>query len=131
MLKKQLKKQIDMANQIEQLEQQLRRLEDHSRLVQTAAVDRRPRQPRNETWWEHVVGIYGDEGVLFERTGVDRAVFLDSLALVRDVHRDTRGKRSIINTNKERLFYLVAFMSSGVRVLEVLVANFLKSRGTS
>ena len=118
-----------MASQMDRLEEQLRRVDEHSQSVVNAAVDNVPQRPQNEMWWRHVVGIYGDEGVLFQRTGVDHGVFLDSLALVRDVHWEPRGRRSVINTNRERLFFLMVFLASGVRVLEVLVANFLKNRG--
>ena len=98
-----------MANSVDRLEEQLRRVEDHSRFVVNAAIDNVPRGQQNEIWWQHIVGLSVDEGVLFQRMGVDRGVFLDSLALVRDVHGDPLGKRSVISTNRERLFFLMVF----------------------
>ena len=50
-----------MANLVYRLEEQLRRVEDHSRFVVNAAIDNVPRGQQNEIWWQHIVGLDGDE----------------------------------------------------------------------
>ena len=80
-------------------------------------------------WWQHIVGLYGDECTLFQMVGIDRGVFLDALAIVRNFHWETRGRQSVIQSTRERLFFLMVFLSRGVQVLEVLVMRFLKTRG--
>ena len=121
--------QKHMANQVDLLEEQLRRVEGRSLMIVDAATNRAEEGAPAETWWAHIVQLYGDEDTLFRRTLIDRAVFLDGLALVRDVPWAGRGRQSIIRTNREKLFFLMVFLSCGVRVLEVLVARFLRTRG--
>ena len=118
-----------MANQMDALEEQLRRVEEGTQLIVDAANNRPRRRRQNEMWWQHIVGLYGDEETLFQRIDIQREVFLDSLAFVRNVHWEARGSQSVIHSTRERRFFLMMFLSRGVQVLEVLVMRFLKTRG--
>ena len=82
----------------------------------------------NEVSWEHVVSFYGDEELLFHHVKISRHVFLDCLALVRDVTLERRGRQGAIRSNRERLFFLMTFLSRGISVLEVLVVRFIRTR---
>ena len=76
----------------------------------------------------HVVAIHDNEDTLFQKVGVDADVFLDCLALVRDVVWETRGRRSVIRSNHERIFFLMAFLSRGVGVLGILAVPYIKTK---
>ena len=93
-----------MANQVDVLEEQLRRVEDRAHLIVEAADNQQQRRPQNEMWWQHIMGLYGDEDTLFQSVGIEHAVFLDSLALVRNVRWDARGRRGVIRSTRESLF---------------------------
>ena len=118
-----------MANQVDVLEHQLQRVENRTRLIVEAANNQPQRMRQHEMWWQHIIGLYGDEETPFQRVGIQRAVFLDSLALVHNVHWDARGRRGVIQSTRERLFFLMVFLSMGIPILEVLVMRFLKTRG--
>ena len=82
----------------------------------------------NEQWWPSLIADYGSETALFARVGIDRAVFEEVLPFVRDVVGETRGRRSCIRTNREKLLFLMIFMAKGVEVLESMTRKFIKTR---
>ena len=45
-----------------------------------------------------------------------------------NVALNTRGRKGAIRTHREKLFFLMVFMSKGVEVLEVLVTRFMRTR---
>ena len=65
---------------------------------------------------------------MFERLKINGDVFDDALALVSEVATLTRGRRGTIRSNREKLFFLMVFLSRGVEVLEVLVTQNIKTR---
>ena len=91
-----------MANQVDVLEEQLRRVEDREHLIVEAADNQQQRRPQNEMWWQHIIGLHGDKDTLFRSVGIERAVFLDSLTLVHNVHWDACGRRGVIRSTRER-----------------------------
>ena len=117
-----------MANRIDILEERLRHVEARTqRILQAAATPVPPPEP-HETWWAHVVAFYGNEDLLFQRVNIDKQAFLDLLALVQEVPWERRGRQGVIRTNRERLFFVMTFLSMGIRVLEALVARFIRTR---
>ena len=117
-----------MANRVGFLEEMLRRVDERTQMiVDAAALPVPPPQPQ-ERWWTHVIAFYGNEDVLFNRVKVDKEVFLDCLTLVNDVVWERRGRLGVISSNRERLFFLMTFMSRGIRVIEVLMSRFIRSR---
>ena len=57
-------------------EEQRRRTAGHTRFDTNAAIDNVQRAPQNDIWWQHIVGLYRDEGVLFQRTGVSQWIIV-------------------------------------------------------
>ena len=93
------------------------------------AAQRNPQLPRDEErWWRHLIDIFGTEETMFETTNVPRRVFNEALALISDVPLETRGRRSAIRTNRERLLFLLIYLAKGVKLLESLVVKFIKKR---
>ena len=117
-----------MANRVNALEERLQRVDQMTqRIIDAAFLPVRQPVPR-EVWWEHVVSFYGDEDALFDQVRISKPVFLDCLALVRDVAWERRGRQGAIRSNRERLFFLMTFLSRGISVVEVLVARFIRTR---
>ena len=73
-------------------------------MIVEAADNQQQRRPHNEMWWQHIIGLHGDENTLFQSVGIERAVFLGGLALVRNVRWDARGRRGVIRSTRESLF---------------------------
>ena len=120
--------ELHMANQENLLDQRLTQVEDRAQRIRAAAQEPVERARDNEQWWAHMVNYFGSEAVMFERCCIDRRVFDEVYALVRDTPGQGRGRRSVIQTNREKLLFLLIFLSRGVGVLEVLVAPFIKNR---
>ena len=117
-----------MANTRERLEMRLQRADARVERIVEAGANPRPRRVPEERWWNHLVTLFNDENTLFERIGIDRGVFLDCLAFVRDVAWETRGRQSVVRTNREKLFFLMTFLARGIDVLEIIVAPFIRTR---
>ena len=64
--------------------------------------------------------------LLEERLRVYRDVFEDAFAFVSEVVPSVRGRRGWIRSNREKLLFLLIFMSQGVEVLELLVTQKMK-----
>ena len=117
-----------MANRGRTLDARLQRLQDRRASIRLAATQR-PQLPREEEkWWPALVEQFGSEEAVFERNYLDRRVFDEALALVSDIQLESRGRRSAIQTPRERLLFLFIYMACGVDVLERLVARFIKKR---
>ena len=71
---------------------------------------------------------FGSEDAMFTELKVNRNVFNDALALVENVAQETRGRRSGIKSNREKLLFILIFMSQGVRVAELHVKRWIKTR---
>ena len=63
--------QKHMANQVDLLEEQLRRVEGRSWKIVDAATNRTDEGSPAETWRTRIVQLYGDEDTLFRRTLID------------------------------------------------------------
>ena len=120
--------QTHMANRVTLLEERLQRVDERSRRIMESATEIVPDTNPQEIWWPYVVSFYQDERVLFERVRIDPEVFYDSLAIVRDVTWEMRGRQSAIRPNREKLFFLMTFMSRGISTLEVLASRHIKTR---
>ena len=118
-----------MANQ-GRLRERLRENERRMRAIEEAAA--RPVDPPRgpEEWWPELVREFGSEDAMFTELRVNKNVFNDALALVENVPQETRGRRSGIKSNHEKLLFLLIFMSQGVRVVELLVKRWIKTRST-
>ena len=102
-----------MANRVNLLEERLERVDQMTqRIIDAAFLPVRQPVPR-EVWWEHVVSFYGDEDALFDQVRISKPVFLDCLALVRDVAWERRGRQGAIRSNRERLFFMMKFLLMG------------------
>ena len=81
-----------------------------------------------EVWWPSIVQFFGSEDTMFIRLGIDRVLFEEALALVRDVAAPRGGRRARIRTNREKLLCLMVFLSKGIDTLEVLIAPVIRTR---
>ena len=117
-----------MTNQTITLEQRLARVEEHNMAVLAAGQQEVQLPHENEQWWPSLIAEYGSEDALFNKVGIDRAVFEDVLSFVQDVAGERRGRRSGIGSNREKLLFLMTFMAKGVYALESMVMRFIKSR---
>ena len=66
---------------------------------------------------------FGSEDAMFPELKVNRNVFNDALALVENVAQETRGRRSGIKSNYEKILFLLIYMLQGIRVVELLVKS--------
>ena len=117
-----------MANRARLLDEHLNRVDERTRSIIEASTQQVVRQNRGEEWWPALVGLFGTEEAMFERLKINRDVFDDALALVSEVATLTRGRRGTIRSNREKLFFLMVFLSRGIEVLEVLVTQNIKTR---
>ena len=81
-----------------------------------------------EEWWPELLEEFGSEDAMFTELKANRNVFNDALALVENVAQETRGRRSGIKSNREKLLFHLIYMSQGVRVVELLVKKWIKTR---
>ena len=70
-----------------------------------------------------MVQEYGGEEEMFEALKVNRVLFDEALVLVENAVQDRRGRRSGIKSNREKLLFLIIYLSQGLRVVELLVAK--------
>ena len=117
-----------MANQMNELDERLALLDAEAHAILTAATQTVQLPVETEQWWPYLVELFGDENSIFTRLRIDRGVFEEALALVVNVSGERRGRRSVIRSNRERLLFLMIFMSKGVEVLEQLVTRFFRTR---
>ena len=112
---------------MQRLEERLERLDEQTREIEAAS-----QQPvacdQDEVWWPQLIEFFGGEDAMFVKLRINRSVFDDALVLVQDVALETRGRRGSIRSNREKLFFLVVFLSRGVEVLEVLVTAQIRTR---
>ena len=82
-----------MANPLDTIENRLDQVDAHVQRVLHAAtqVVRRPQE--TEVWWPHLVGLYGSPNAIFVGLRIDRGLFVDALALVRDIHANGVERR--------------------------------------
>ena len=116
------------TNMTSLLDQRLEVLESRSQAIIEAASQTIELPFQNEILWPDLLAQYGTENAIFERLGIDKALFIEVYALVKDVAGETRGRRSKIRTNREKLLFLMIYMSKGVGVLETLVHKLYKTR---
>ena len=90
--------ELHMANQENLLDQRLAQVEDRAQRIPAAAQEPVERARDNEQWWAHMVNYFGSEAVMFERCCIDRRVFDEVYALVRDSPGPARGRRGVIQT---------------------------------
>ena len=116
-----------MANRA-RLQERLRENETRRRAIQEAAT--RPVVPPrgHEEWWPYLSQEFGGEDAMFEELKVNRLIFNDALALVENVPQERRGRKSGIKSNREKLLFLLIYLSQGVRVVELLVTRWIKTR---
>ena len=119
-----------MANRVHLLEERLRRVETWTWGILEAAAQHVELQATTEVWWPHLVAFFGTETALFETVGIYRDVFDDALALTAETAQERHGKLGVLRTNREKLLFFMIFMRKGNDVLELLVVDFIKTRGT-
>ena len=117
-----------MANPPTTLEERLAALDTDAEEILAAATQNVELPTDEEQWWPLLIQEFGSVDGIFARLGLDKRVFDESLALVSDVVGERRGRRGAIRTNREKLLFLMIYMSKGVEVLELLVSRFIKTR---
>ena len=117
-----------MAATTRVLERRLQLVEDR-RLRVLEASQRTPQPPQQqELWWPSMLLLFGSEQEIFVRNGIDKRVFDEALSAVIEVPLKRRGRKSKINSPRERLLFVLIYIARGVEVLEVLVVRFIKRR---
>ena len=66
-----------------------------------------------EQWWPELIRQYGGEGEMFDALKVNKTLFYDVMALVDNVPEERRGRRGMIKSNREKLLFLMVYMSRG------------------
>ena len=117
-----------MANRMRQLEERLEAIEERNRTIMETSTQ--PVEPAGvlEVWWPFMTALLDNEDAMFEKLTIHKNVVYDALALVGNVATETRGKKGAIHSNRERLLFLMIFLSRGVQVLELLVSRWIKTR---
>ena len=118
---------MPMANRMQLLDDSLQRVDARTQTIIDAGVAQRAAVQQAEGWWPPTVLLFGTEDAMFQRLGIDRMLFDEALALVRDVAAPHRGRRSGIRTSRERLLCLMVFLSKGMDTLEVLVMRVIST----
>ena len=83
--KKALHLLINMANRMELLEANIQLVNERTQTIVEAGVTQRSAMQPAEKWWPSIVQFFGSEDAMFIRLGIDRVLFEEALALVRDV----------------------------------------------
>ena len=117
-----------MANRMQLLDARLQRVDARTQTIFEASAAQRAVVQLAEEWWPSLVQMFGTEDAMFQRLGIDRMLFDEALALVRDVAAPHRGRRARIRTNRERLLCLMVFLSKGIDTLEVLLTTVISTR---
>ena len=91
-----------MTNRMQLLDARLQRVEARTQTIIEAGVAQRAVVQPAEEWWPSLVQLFGSEDAMFQRLGIDRTLFDEAFALVRDVAAPHRGRRARIRTNRER-----------------------------
>ena len=116
-----------MANRARLVQRQEEVEETRRRILAAASLN--VQQPRGrEQWWPELIEEYGSEDGMFEALRVGKVLFNDALALVENVPQDGRGRPSGIRSNREKLLFLMVYLSQGVRVVELLVKKWIRTR---
>ena len=109
------------------------------RLRQTAAerdtilredqAQQAPVVPARPSFFDHVVQVFyeGSEERMFADLNINRAVFYTALNLVDSVPLQRRGRPSFVSTHKDKLLFLLVFLTNGTGVLETLCLPRLTS----
>ena len=116
-----------MANRA-RLVQRQQEVEARVREIEAAATRRAEPPTGPEQWWPELVEEYGGDDEMFEALKVNKVLFNEALVLVENAVQDRRGRRSGIRSNREKLLFLIVYLSQGVRVVELLVAKWIKTR---
>ena len=108
---------MPMANRMQLLDARLQRVDARTQTIIEAGVAQRAAVQPAEEWWPSLVLLFGSEDAMFQQLGVDRMLFDEALALVRDVVAHRRSGRSF---DKNGLFFIIESFSTvlmGPRVL--------------
>ena len=100
-----------MTNRLRLLEERLQRVEERNVSILAASQQEVAHPAGHEEWWHFLVDFFGSEDAIFERLRVNREVFEDALAFVAEVVPSGRGRRGSIRSNREKLLFLLIFMS--------------------
>ena len=112
-----------MANRVLLLEERLHRVEERNRAIVEASDQQVQLPAAQEEWWHFMVNFFGTEDAIFERLRANREEFEDAFSFVSEVVPSVRGRRGWIHSNREKLQFLLVFVSQGVEVLELLVTQ--------
>ena len=87
------------------------------------------RQPQQPSFFEHVkTTLFGNnEDEMFETLAINRAMFEAALNLVDTIPLPTRGRRSFVHTHRDKLLFLLVFLTQGVKALKMACLPKLKS----
>ena len=85
---------MSMANRMRLLDARLERVEARTRTIIAASTTQQAAVGQAEEWWPMVVQLFGNEDAMFLRLGIDRTLFDEALALVRDVEAHRRSGRA-------------------------------------
>ena len=73
----------------------------------------------NTTFFSHVANTFfgGDEDQLFRQFNINRTVFDAAFNLVSSIPLPRRGRRSFVQTHRDKLLFLFLFLTNGTKVL--------------
>ena len=85
--------------------------------------------PQEPSFYDHVKTnmFQNNEDFMFETLSINKAMFEASLNLVSDIPLPSRGRRSFVCTHRDKMFFLVIFLTHGVKALKMACLPKIKT----
>ena len=106
----------------------LRRTEEERQAIMEETNDR-PYPPQRTTFYDHVVQTFfdGNEQRMFTGMNINRAFFDAAFNLIDSVPISTRGRPGFIHSHRDKLLFLIIFLTRGTSALEQACLPILSS----
>lgn len=89
----------------------------------------RPDARQPPTFFDHVkISMFqGDKDAMFETLRINEAMFESALNIVDSIPLNTRGRRGFVHTHRDKLFFLIIFLTQGMGALKLACLPKIKS----
>ena len=89
----------------------------------------RPAIPQPPTFFVHVktTMFRGDQNIMFQTLSINEAMFEAALNIIDSIPLPTRGRRGFVHSHRDKLFFLVIFLTQGMRALKMACLPKIKS----
>ena len=88
-----------------------------------------PTNPQPPTFFDHVKNtmFQGDRNLMFESLRINEAMFESTLNIIDSIPLATRGRRSFVHSHKDKLLFLLLFLTQGMGALKMACLPKIKS----